>query len=93
MRTSFLHCCLLAGLTINATAAGWSQWRGALRDGVSTETGLLKSWPKDGPKLAWTIKGLGKGMASVSIADGKVFTMGNRGIQRGSPVSMNLTQP
>ena len=78
MRTLPLFCCLLAGFTSHAAAAAWSQWRGAMRDGVSPETGLLKSWPQGGPKLAWSLKGLGKGMASVSIAGGKIFTMGAR---------------
>jgi outer membrane protein assembly factor BamB len=78
MHTRTALCFVLAGFTLSAAAAGWSQWRGPQRDGVSPETGLLKSWPKEGPKLAWTIKGLGKGMASTSIADGKIFTMGSR---------------
>ena len=34
-------------------AAEWSQWRGANRDGISAETGLLKDWPAGGPPLAW----------------------------------------
>ena len=32
-------------------AAEWSQWRGANRDGISAETGLLKDWPAGGPPL------------------------------------------
>ena len=59
-------------------AAGWSQWRGPERDGVSPEIGLLQSWPQGGPKLTWHIKGLGKGMSSVSLSDGKIYTMGSR---------------
>jgi len=78
MKSLHVLCCLFAGFTLSAAAAGWSQWRGPQRDGVSPETGLLKEWPKEGPKLAWTVKGLGKGMASVSVADGKIFTMGSR---------------
>ena len=78
MRTLPLLCCLLSGFTLHAAAAGWTQWRGAMRDGVSSETGLLKSWPQGGPKLAWHIKGLGKGWSSVAVADGKILTMGNR---------------
>jgi outer membrane protein assembly factor BamB len=56
----------------------WPQWRGPNRDAVSTETGLLKDWPDDGPPLRWTSKGLGRGMSSVSIADGRILTMGKR---------------
>lgn len=59
-------------------SAGWSQWRGPNRDGLSSETGLLKEWPADGPKLLWNAKKLGGGMGSVSIADGKIFVQGKR---------------
>ncbi|HEV2845017.1 MAG TPA: hypothetical protein VG477_09245 [Thermoanaerobaculia bacterium] len=37
-----LSVCLLAG---TALAADWPQLRGPNRDGISRETGLLKSWP------------------------------------------------
>ncbi|MCA9069068.1 MAG: PQQ-binding-like beta-propeller repeat protein [Planctomycetaceae bacterium] len=58
----------------------WPSWRGPNRDGISTETGLLDSWPKDGPKLLWRVdKVLGNGYSSVAIADGKIFTIGKRG--------------
>ena len=67
-----------APLFIQAETQGWHQWRGPQRDGVSPETGLLKEWPKEGPKLLWQAKGLGAGMGSVSIANGKVFVQGKR---------------
>lgn len=54
----------------------WPQWRGWKRDGVSSETGLLKKWPEGGPKLLWSVKGLGKGFSTVAIADGTVYTTG-----------------
>lgn len=62
----------------NTRAADWPQFRGPNRDGVSAETNLLKDWPADGPPLAWQIKGLGKGLASVAIADGRIFTVAKR---------------
>ena len=55
----------------------WPQWRGPNRDNISTETGLLKEWPKGGPPLAWKAHGIGGGFSTVSIADGKIFTMGD----------------
>ncbi len=60
-------------------AGDWPCFDGPARDNVSRETGLLKSWPSDGPKLAWQATGLGEGYASVSVADGLVYTMGNVG--------------
>lgn len=59
------------------SAADWPQWRGPKRDGVSTETGLLKQWPAAGPKLAWKAQGVGGGYSGVSVAAGRVFTMGD----------------
>ena len=60
-----------------APGASWPGWRGPNRDGLSTETGLLKTWPAAGPALAWKATGLGTGFSSVSVADGRVFTMGD----------------
>lgn len=61
-----------------AAREDWPQFRGPKRDGVSTETGLLKEWPKDGPTLAWKATGLGSGFSTVAIAGGRVFTAGDR---------------
>ena len=61
-----------------APAADWPGFRGPNRDGISTETGLLKSWPKDGPKQVWSAKNLGLGFGTPSIADGKIFGVGTR---------------
>ncbi|QEG01335.1 outer membrane biogenesis protein BamB [Stieleria maiorica] len=55
----------------------WPTFRGADRTGVSSDTGLLDRWPEDGPKLVWTAEGAGRGYASVAIADGKLFTLGD----------------
>jgi outer membrane protein assembly factor BamB len=54
----------------------WPQWRGPNRDGISTETGLLKRWPDGGPRELWRTQGLGQGYASVAIANGKIFSLG-----------------
>src|SRR5687767_4815521 len=66
-------------LLVNAgIAADWPQWRGPKRDGHSTETALLQQWPPDGPPLLWKTNGLGAGYSSVSVAAGKIYTMGDR---------------
>ena len=63
--------------------ADWPQWRGPGRDAISTETGLLKEWPKGGPTLLWETKKVntaptvGAGMSSLVIAEGKLYTMGD----------------
>ena len=43
---------------------------------MSKETGLLKEWPKEGPPLAWRVKGLGGGDSAPSIAAGQIYGMG-----------------
>lgn len=73
----------------------WPQHRGPNRDNISTEKGLLDTWPANGPKIAWQQKGLGEGYSSVSIDRGVLYTMGNQGndemvlamnVQDGSPL-------
>lgn len=71
---------LLAAAIVPAQAGmDWPQWRGPNRDGVSKETGLLKQWPAEGPPLAWKAKGAGGGYSSMSLAKGRLYTMGLRG--------------
>jgi len=68
---------ILGGLLGTAVyAADWPQWRGPDRTGLSAETGLLKTWPAGGPKLAWKATSLGEGHAAPSIARGRVYVMG-----------------
>src|SRR5690349_4662138 len=45
----------------------WPQWQGPERNAISAERGLLKQWPKEGPPLAWKVKGLGGGYSGPSI--------------------------
>src|SRR5262249_12574275 len=49
------------------------------RTAISAETGLLKEWPSDGPKLALKITGLGGGYSTVSVVGGKIYTTGAKG--------------
>jgi outer membrane protein assembly factor BamB len=66
-----------------APSRNWPEFRGAARDAVSRETGLLKSWPDGGPTLLWKLKGLGNGLSSVSIANGRLYTIGDRRTEDG----------
>ncbi|NBO93354.1 MAG: polyvinylalcohol dehydrogenase [Planctomycetia bacterium] len=76
--------CLAALLAVSIVCAAdpnpnepsWPTFRGPKRDNISPDTGLLKEWPEGGPKLLWSSEGVGKGYASVTVAAGKVFTMG-----------------
>ncbi len=57
----------------STSAADWPQWRGPNRDGISTEKGLLKAWPKDGPKLAWKVNLGGVGYSSPVVVGDRLF--------------------
>lgn len=59
-----------------AQAEDWPQWRGPRRDAVSLESGLLSTWPDDGPPTAWRASSLGTGYASVVVSRDRVFTIG-----------------
>ncbi|HEU4678672.1 MAG TPA: PQQ-binding-like beta-propeller repeat protein [Terrimicrobiaceae bacterium] len=73
-----MRCAALLLSTLPLLAADWPQWRGPNRDGISPETGLLKSWPAGGPKLVWKTTGLGEGYSSFSVAAGRLYTQGQR---------------
>jgi hypothetical protein len=62
-----------------AVCADWPQFRGQERDGKSGDTGLLKKWPAQGPKLLWSIEDLGFGYASAVVVGGTVYTTGLEG--------------
>lgn len=68
---------LTLALTLTLSAADWPTFRGADRTDVSKETGLLSKWPADGPKVAWTTKGLGVGFSSVAVMGDMVYTLGD----------------
>ena len=59
-------------------ATDWPQWRGPNRDGMSRETGLLKTWPRTGPPVVWSVADLGAGFGSVSVRGDRVFAQGAR---------------
>lgn len=78
MMTTFLFLCMTVGLYAQ-TNGEWAQWRGANRDGISKETGLLKEWPKEGPALVWKATGAGRGYSTLAVSKGRIYTMGLRG--------------
>ena len=62
-------------LAANSPAADWAQWRGPNRTGISSEK-VSAAWPADGPKLLWRAA-VGTGFSSISVSQGRVYTMGN----------------
>jgi hypothetical protein len=51
-----------------AKAEDWPRWRGPRQDGISRETGLLKEWPKGGPRLLWKAD-LSGGFSTVAVVN------------------------
>ncbi len=78
VRSLSLVAALIANpLSIALADAPWPSFRGPDRSGVSKDTGLLSEWPAEGPKLEWEAIGAGRGYASIAIADGKIYTLGD----------------
>ena len=73
----------------SAGEGDWPTFHGPRRDNISHETGLLTEWPSGGPKLMWAAEGIGEGYATVSVADGAIYTSGNVGNQT-TVTSFNL---
>jgi len=65
---------LLAGCTkMNQNTA---QWRGVNRDGIYQESGLLKAWPAEGPKLLWETEVIGHGYGSPVVLGNTLYVNG-----------------
>lgn len=57
----------------------WPQWRGPRRDGISTETGLLREWPDGGPQLVWKSEAIGRGYSAPIIVRDRLYLAGEVG--------------
>jgi outer membrane protein assembly factor BamB len=64
---------LLTGCTDKNNIA---QFRGANRDGIYQESGLLKVWPADGPKLLWETETIGHGYGSPVVLNNMLYVNG-----------------
>lgn len=79
---------LLFSYSFFALSQELTQWRGPNRDGIYPESGLLKQWPADGPKLLWHYDKLGDGHSSAAVTKDKVFTCGTEG-QNGFVIALD----
>jgi outer membrane protein assembly factor BamB len=59
----------------------WPQWRGPERNGISQESGLLKQWPAEGPKLLWQMNDIGDGYSTPAVVGARIYMMSNRGME------------
>lgn len=69
------------GRVVASAVPGWPQWRGPRRDGISAERGLLQEWPEAGPKLLWSISGLGRGFGSPCVVGDTIYIAGDHGAE------------
>jgi outer membrane protein assembly factor BamB len=71
-RSIFLLLCFIA---INSgDAQDWPQYLGPNRNSVSSEKGILRSWPEKGPEVLWTAE-IGIGYGGPVIKDGKIYLL------------------
>jgi outer membrane protein assembly factor BamB len=80
IRTTILGTLVLLGAGL-ALAADWPQWRGPNRDGISAETGLLKEWPKEGPKLLWQLNDIGYAYSTPAVVGGRLYLLSNKDME------------
>ncbi|MEP3480761.1 MAG: PQQ-binding-like beta-propeller repeat protein [Fuerstiella sp.] len=80
MKLNSVVLCLFATslslLGSTTTADDWTCFRGADRSGRTTETGLKKSWPENGPKKVWVSKDAGIGYSNFAVVCDRMYTMG-----------------
>ena len=68
--------CILSVFIFNSNSQEISQFRGSERTGIYNETGLLKVWPAEGPKMFWANESLPDGHSSVAIANKSIYLTG-----------------
>jgi outer membrane protein assembly factor BamB len=75
MTQKALFAALLVAVSVSGTrAADWPAVYGPKRDGTSDQKGLLRAWPKEGPKVLWSVD-VGPGFGGAAISDGKAYLL------------------
>ncbi|MDD4888436.1 MAG: PQQ-like beta-propeller repeat protein [Phycisphaerae bacterium] len=60
----------------SADKRNWPQFRGPNRDAIVPEANagkLYRAWPAEGPKVLWSLGGLGPGYGGPAVCGGKVY--------------------
>ena len=68
---------IMAVVSTAGMAGDWPTFRGPGRTAVAPDTGLLDTWPAEGPRLVWQTAGAGRGYASLAIAGDRIYTLGD----------------
>ena len=69
---------VLSVVLLGAAHGDWPRYRGPNGDGIAGETGLLRTFPDEGPRRLWRAK-LGTGYSGIAVAGGRVFTLYGNG--------------
>ena len=72
----FCVCAVLAVFSNIAKSADWPNYRGPSHNGITNETNWSANWSTSSPKQLWK-KSIGIGFSSITISNGRVYTMGN----------------
>ncbi len=87
LTTIAAFCLCFSSVSVTGTASmgtstsDWPQWRGPQRNGISQESGLLKQWPAEGPKLLWQVNDIGDGYSTPAVVGTRIYLMSNRGME------------
>jgi outer membrane protein assembly factor BamB len=86
-RRLLLACAGVLSILLHAptNADDWPQWLGANRDGVWWETGILRTFGPEGPKLLWRKK-ISSGYSGPAVAKGRVYVT-DRVAESGNPAT------
>lgn len=79
MKTRFFLTSILILTVLVASSQEPTRWRGPQGNGIYQETGLLKSWPANGPQILWTYDTLGEGFSSPVFANNMIYLTGMEG--------------
>jgi len=60
--------------TTQLFAQDWPQYLGPNRNSISTQKGILRTWPSTGPEVLWTAN-VGIGYGGPVVKDGKVYLL------------------
>jgi outer membrane protein assembly factor BamB len=75
--------------SVSLFAEDWPQWRGPHRNGISSETGLLEQWPKEGPKQVWQATDLGSGYSTPAVVGDRLYLLSNKGLEDESVLALS----
>ncbi len=64
----------LLACAANIDAQDWPQYLGEFRNSTSSQQGILRSWPEEGPEVLWAVD-VGIGFGGPIVKDGKVYML------------------